>query len=150
MRYPVPQWVPFVILYSPHDSFCECGWSTKWWCHISNTAYTEDSVFAITSHSKVLFLLACFERGWTWWRHPMETFSASLALCAGNSPIIGEFPPQKPVTRTFAVFFDRRLNERLSKQSWGWWFETPSRPLWRHNNDQAVVSRKVRYRINVC
>ena len=31
-------------------------------------------------------------------------------------------------------FFDRRLNERLSKQSWGWWFETLSRPLWRHRN----------------
>ena len=26
------------------------------------------------------------------------------------------------------------LNERLSKQSWGWWFETPSRSLWRHCN----------------
>ena len=31
-------------------------------------------------------------------------------------------------------FFDLRLNKRLSKQSWGWWFETPSRPLWRHSN----------------
>ena len=28
----------------------------------------------------------------------------------------------------------RRLNKRLSKQSWGWWFETPSRSLWRHRN----------------
>ena len=26
------------------------------------------------------------------------------------------------------------LNERLNKQSWGWWFEKPSCPLWRHNN----------------
>ena len=32
----------------------------------------------------------------------------------------------------FDVFFDLRLNKRLSKQWWGWWFETPSRPLWRH------------------
>ena len=39
---------------------------------------------------------------------------------------------QRPVTRSFDVFFDLRLNIRLSKQSWGWWFETPSRPLWRH------------------
>ena len=65
----------------------------------------------------------------------METFSALLALCAGNSPVTGEFPAQRPVTRCFDIFFDLRLNKRLSKQSWGWWFETPSRPLWRHCNE---------------
>ena len=64
----------------------------------------------------------------------METFSAVLALRAGNSPVTGEFPNQRPVTRSFDVFFDLRLNKRLSKQSWGWWFETPSRPLWSHCN----------------
>ena len=64
----------------------------------------------------------------------METFSALLAICAGNSPVSGEFPAQRPVTRSFDVFFDLRLNKRLSKQSWGWWFETLSRPLWRHRN----------------
>ena len=46
----------------------------------------------------------------------------------------GEFPAQRPVTRSFDVFFDLRLNKRLSKQSWGWWFETISRPLWGHCN----------------
>ena len=61
----------------------------------------------------------------------METFSALLALCAGNSPVTGEFPSQRPVSRSFAVFFDLRLNKRLSKQSWGWWFEAPSRSLCR-------------------
>ena len=60
----------------------------------------------------------------TWWRHQMETFSPLLAICAGNSPGTGEFPAQRPVTRSFDVFFDLRLNKRLSKQSWGWWFET--------------------------
>ena len=69
-----------------------------------------------------------------WWRHQMETFSALLAICAGNSPVPGEFPTQRPVTRNFDVFFDLRLNKLLSKHSWGWWFETPSRPLWRHRN----------------
>ena len=38
-----------------------------------------------------------------WWRHEMETFSALLALCAGNSPVTGEFPAQRPVTRSFDV-----------------------------------------------
>ena len=52
-----------------------------------------------------------------WWRHQMETFSALLAVCAGNSPVPGEFPSQRPVTRSFDVFFDLRLNKRLSKQS---------------------------------
>ena len=73
---------------------------------------------------------------YTWWRHQMEPFSALLAICAGNSPVTGEFPAQRAVTRSFAVFFDLCLNERLSKQSRGWWFETPSRPLWRQCSDR--------------
>ena len=51
-----------------------------------------------------------------WWRHQMETFSALLAICAGNSPVNGEFPAQRPVTRSFDVFFDLCLKKRLSKQ----------------------------------
>ena len=39
-----------------------------------------------------------------WWRNQMETFSALLALCAGNSPVTGEFPSQRPVTQSFDVF----------------------------------------------
>ena len=45
----------------------------------------------------------------------METFSALLAICAGNSPVSGEFPAQRPVTRSFDIFFDLCLNKRLSK-----------------------------------
>ena len=60
-----------------------------------------------------------------WWRHQMETFSALLAICAGNSPASGKFSAQRPVTRGFDV---------LRKQLWGWWFETLSRLLWRHCN----------------
>ena len=59
------------------------------------------------------------------WRcHQMETFSELLALCVGNSPVNGEFPSQGPVTRNFDVSFHLRLNKRLNKQSWDWWFET--------------------------
>ena len=64
----------------------------------------------------------------SWWRHHMETFFALLALCAGNSPVTCEFLAQRPVTRSFDVSFDLRLN----KQSWCWWYETLSRSLWRH------------------
>ena len=65
----------------------------------------------------------------SWWRHQMKTFSALLALCAGNSPVTGKFPSQGPVTRNFDVFFDLCLNKRWSK--WGWWFGTPSCSLCR-------------------
>ena len=75
----------------------------------------------------------------------METFSALLAICAGNSPVPGEFPSQRPVTRIFDVFFDVHLNKQLSKQSWGWWFETLSRPWWRHRNVNASVSWFILY-----
>ena len=53
----------------------------------------------------------------TWWRHHMEKISVSMAICAGNSPVTGEFPSQTPVTRCFDVFFDLHLNKRFSKQS---------------------------------
>ena len=48
--------------------------------------------------------------------------------------LCGKFPTQRPVTRSFAIFFDLRLNKRLSKQSWSWWFETLLFPLWRQCN----------------
>ena len=51
----------------------------------------------------------------------METFSVLQAICAENSPVTGEFPAQRLVTRSFDVFFDLRLTKRLSKQWWGWW-----------------------------
>ena len=62
----------------------------------------------------------------------METFSALLAICAGNSPVPGEFPTQRPVTRSFDVYFELRPNKRLSKQS---------RPLWRHRTVPTYSSR---------
>ena len=102
----------------------------------------------------------------SWWRHQMETFSALLVFCAGNSPVPGEFPSQRPVTRSFDVFSliyawtnvwanNRhacalrrkgahyivtlyRRDKLLTKQLWGWWFETPSCSLWRHCNDNMI------------
>ena len=79
-----------------------------------------------------------------WWRHQMELFSALLAIWGGNSPVTGEFPAQRSVTRSFDAFFDLRLNKSLSEQSWGWWFETPWRPLWRRCNALQC------FRVSVC
>ena len=78
--------------------------------------------------------------------HNMMTSSngniiVSLAICAGNSPVTGEFPAQRPVTQSFDVYFDLRLNKRSGKRSWGWWFETPSRSLWCHCHDRPEPGR---------
>ena len=94
---------------------------------------------AIIVYDKNIFIWAFFANmlkrklmhGWmsdAWWRDQMETFSALLAICAGISPVPGEFPSQRPVSRSFDVFFDLCLNERLIKRLWGWWLETLSRP----------------------
>ena len=47
----------------------------------------------------------------TWWRHQLETFSALLALCAGNSLVTAGFPSQRAAVRSFDIFFDQRLND---------------------------------------
>ena len=67
-----------------------------------------------------------------WWRHQMETYSALLALCAGTSPVTGEFPAQRPVTRSFDVsFICAWINGWANNRETG---ETQSRSLWRHRN----------------
>ena len=71
------------------------------------------------------------------WKH----FPRYWHFCAGNSPVSGEFPAQMPVTRSFDVFFDLRLIKWLSKHARGWWFETLSRPLWRHCNAQRLPEK---------
>ena len=61
----------------------------------------------------------------------METFFALLAICGeGNPPVKGGFPSQRPVTRSFDVFFDLCLSKWLSKQPRRRWFETHRRSLW--------------------
>ena len=56
-----------------------------------------------------------------WWRHQMETFSALLAISAGNSPVPGEFPAQRPVTQSCHVFLDLRPNKRVNNGEAGDW-----------------------------
>ena len=103
------------------------------------------------AQSKVVSLLCSvqnfkmiWQRKWVLWANGIS-LDSTMTSSNGNifrvtGPLCGEFtghrwiPLTRPVTRSFDVFFDLRLNERLSKQSWGWWFETPSRPLWRHRN----------------
>ena len=92
-----------------------------------------------TSYRQISLNIVLRPQAMGWWRHQMETFPPLPAICAGNSLASGEFPVQRPVTRSFDVFFDLCLNKWLRKQSWGWWFETLSRPLWRHCNGIRVI-----------
>ena len=71
-------------------------------------------------------------------------FRVAGPLC-GEFTGPGEFPAQRPVTRSFDFFFDLRPNKRLSKQPWGWWFETPSWLLWRQCKD--LVNSLVFFRV---
>ena len=109
--------------------------STYIFGHASDTMLLIYTVyFHIPAHQQDDDDLVLLTEDNAWWRHQMETFSTLLAICAGNSPVPGEFPTQRPVTQSFDVYFDLRPNKRLSKQSLGWWFETLSPPLWRHRN----------------
>ena len=69
----------------------------------------------------------------------METFSVLLALCAGNSPNRW-IPHTKASDAELWCFFYLRPNKWLSKQPWGWWFETPWWSLWRHCNALANIA----------
>ena len=70
----------------------------------------------------------------SWWRHQMETFPRHWLFVRGihrslvNSPHKGQWRGALMFSLIYA------LNKRLSKQSWGWWFETPTRSLWSHCN----------------
>ena len=126
-----PLWRPFHGQTSSRPLLGGCFRLTKivrWkrWPMVANTKHTGDLDHGLVSQGTGEHLSYH-----SLWRHQMETFSALLAICAGNSPV---FPSQRPVTRNFGVSVVCALNKRLTKQSWGWWFETPSRSLWRHCN----------------
>ena len=59
----------------------------------------------------------------------------------------GEFRVLRPVTGSFAVLFNLRLNKWLNKQSWGWWLETLSCPLWRHRNEHGLLHTTENYSV---
>ena len=69
-----------------------------------------------------------------WWRHQLKHFPRNWPFFEGNPPVTGDIPSQRTVTRSFVVFYDLRLNKRLSKQSGRRWFGALSHSLWRHCN----------------
>ena len=90
-------------------------------------------------HSNMTFALYVHDDVIKWKHFPCYwSFERGIQRSHVNSPHKGQ-PSQRPVTRSFGVFFDVPLNQLLSKQSWGWWFETLSRPLRRHCNGWNVL-----------
>ena len=78
-----------------------------------------------------------------------KNFRVTGHLC-GEVAVTSEFPTQRPVTRSFDVFFDLHLNKRLSKQSGVWWFETPLRSLWRNCNDYVMTWKTLSTSLALC
>ena len=133
----VPHWVPRgyrLISFQNHYKYSpeKClAWESlsPWKIFVTLKPEQNDQRFQMHFHETKFWYFDRIFIQFSWWRHQLEKFSALLVICAGNSPVPGEFPTQRPVTRSFDVFFDLRLNKRLSKQLWGWWLETLSCPL---------------------
>ena len=84
----------------------------------------------VSRHSESWVFVASYFRGWkqhtssSWWRHHWS-FVRGIHRCPVNSPHKGQWRGALMFSLICA------LNKRLNKQSWGWWFETPARSLWR-------------------
>ena len=129
-------WYQQKLILASWPSLCICSWEgiTRYKSLVSvilNMYNQRDESFVVIYVAVVRSFISSLN---AWWRHQMEAFSALLAICAGIHPVPGEYPTQRPVTRSLDVFFDPRLDKRLSKQSRGWWFEAPATSLWRHYN----------------
>ena len=123
------------------------------WGHSTDKRYFFSSAPHLNAHQSAIHLdmfLICKRLQIRWRVEPCQqsvhTMAHMMTSSNGNifrvtGHLCGEFtgprwiPAPRPVTLSFDVFFDLRPNKRLSKQWWGWWFETPSSPLWRHCNE---------------
>ena len=93
-----------------------------------STAYLKDYVYSGCAFC-ILWIMMTSSNG--------NIFSVT-GLLWRIPPVTGGFPPTKARDPGFDVFFDRRQNKRLSKQSRRLWFETPSRSLWCQCNVVAI------------
>ena len=130
-----------MFLVSPCSCLRSIHWSqvVSWeWRCIWSSADRWCSNYIWVINNFIAYWGATYIRGFTVFRwlisyfcHNIITSSkgnifALLAICAWNSPVPGEVPAQRPVTRSFDVLF-------------GWWFDTLSRPLWRHCNGNCSI-----------
>ena len=131
---------------------CSAGLPTVWWCN--QAPLGPGTCVASMFHQCVYCLMESppiFVRSFsfsnTWFKRFLKRSTSFSMMTSSNGnifrvtgPLCGEFtgssefPAQRPVTRSFDVFFDLRLNKRLSKQPWGLWTETSPLSSWRHGN----------------
>ena len=98
----------------------------------------------------VAIMATCGATSNTWWRHQMETFSALLALCAGNSPVPVNSPHEGQWRGALMFSLIYVWINYGVKQPWGWWFETrrtklASRPS-EYDNSRFLVSHTTNHR----
>ena len=102
-------------------------------------------------HGKSLIILNNFRLpslpySWFWSQIHMFVllmYAIYMMMSSNGNIFRWPFVRNSPVTLRFDVFLDLRLNKRLSKQPWGWWFETPSRTLWRHRNGHLYIRSSI-------
>ena len=104
-----------------------------WWRHHVYCSDVRWASWHVKSPATQDCLSSCLFCSSTWWRHQMETFSTLLAICAGNSPVPGEFPAQRPVTRSFSLIC-ARIN--------GWVNNREAGDLRRHHAHYDVIILK--------
>ena len=94
----------YIVICHKRDKILNFLYALKVWFEIRQ-------VLPRTKSLVISYTMVWFAFHQAWWRNQMETFSALLSLRVGNSPVTA----QRPITRSFGVSFDLRLNERLSK-----------------------------------
>ena len=124
-----------VPLWTWHDTeilmrILRVDWLSRHWswainCSVTNICWKDPKIYTASFHLISL--------------HMMTSSNGNIYRVTGH--LCGEFTGHLRIPRTeasdafFDVFFDLRLNEWFNKQSWGWLYETPWRPLWGHCND---------------
>ena len=140
--------IPEVIFVCYLHLFCSSGGTMLTWCGTRPTT-AMFQVYALRGRKYGGPISPCTMSEYTNEGTMMTSSNGNIFRATGplwgNSPVISEFSSQRPVTRSFDIFFDLRLNKRLSKQSKRRWFETPSHPLWRHCNDYIEITACVLY-----
>ena len=149
------RWVPLTKA-SGTELWCFfiCAWTNAW-------ANNRDAVDLRRhgAHYDVTVMeldAIAFQRSnWQFPAQPRLLFKFMMTSSNGNlfrvtGHLCGEFTGHLLIPRTKAS--DAELwcflwFKQVSKQSWGWWFETLSRPFWRHCN---VYTENVNESINVC
>ena len=129
--------LPFIFIFQVRDTNFSCSHP---WLNLRHEKQNISTIVEMIYSCKTISLPhSVIYLGRLNFANFMMTSSNGNIFCV-TGHLFGEFTghrwilAQRPVTRSFDVFCDLRLNKRLSKQSWCWWFGTQSRPLWRHCN----------------